>query len=131
MRVAGGLLDPDDLVVHLCVAARQEGAAVDHHVDLVGAERDRLPGLLELDGQRRLAGRECRRDGRDLDGCPTEAGDGGLTRFGYTQTAATGGIEASLGSGRNAFDASAATLPGVSAPSSVVRSMQRIASSSA
>src|SRR5436189_220758 len=37
----------------------------------------------------------------------------------------------SVGSGRTAFEQSAATLPGVSAPSSVVRSMQRIASSSA
>src|SRR5262249_37343629 len=38
---------------------------------------------------------------------------------------------ASEGSGRTAFDASAATLPGVSWPSSVVRSIIRIASSSA
>src|SRR5580765_3709368 len=37
----------------------------------------------------------------------------------------------SVGSGRTAFEQSAATLPGVSAPSSVVRSMHRIASSSA
>ena len=37
----------------------------------------------------------------------------------------------SLGSGRIAFEQSAATLPGVSWPSSVVRSQQRIASSSA
>ena len=37
----------------------------------------------------------------------------------------------SLGSGRTAFEQSAATFPGVSEPSSVVRSMQRIASSSA
>src|ERR687888_2769067 len=53
------------------------------------------------------------------------------TRFGYTQIAATDGMPASLGSGRIAFDASAATLPGVSAPSSVVRSIIRTASSSA
>ena len=38
---------------------------------------------------------------------------------------------ASVGSGRIAFEQSAATLPGVSWPSSVVRSQQRIASSSA
>src|SRR6478672_3909222 len=38
---------------------------------------------------------------------------------------------ASEGSGRIAFEASAATLPGVSAPSSVVRSVMRTASSSA
>src|SRR5215470_16626167 len=53
------------------------------------------------------------------------------TRFGYTQTAATDGTPASEGSGRTAFEQSAATLPGVSCPSSVVRSQQRIASSSA
>ena len=53
------------------------------------------------------------------------------TRFGYTHTAATDGMCASVGSGRIAFEQSAATFPGVSEPSSVVRSMQRIASSSA
>src|SRR3954470_16624279 len=53
------------------------------------------------------------------------------TRVGYTQTAAPDGIAGSLGSGRIAFELSAATFPGVSAPSSVVRSVQRIASSSA
>src|SRR5207248_9886779 len=53
------------------------------------------------------------------------------TRFGYTQTAATEGTPESLGSGRTAFEASAATLPGVSWPSSVVRSIIRTASSSA
>src|SRR5205823_5768285 len=53
------------------------------------------------------------------------------TRFGYTQIAATDGMLASDGSGRMPFDASAATFPGVSAPSSVVRSITRIARSSA
>src|SRR5215217_6530676 len=53
------------------------------------------------------------------------------TRFGYTQTAATDGTFGSDGSGRTAFEQSAATLPGVSWPSSVVRSQHRIASSSA
>src|SRR5690349_17704532 len=53
------------------------------------------------------------------------------TRFGYTHTAATDGIARSVGSGRTAFEQRAATLPGVSAPSSVVRSVQRIARSSA
>src|ERR671931_2372766 len=45
--------------------------------------------------------------------------------------AATEGTFGSDGSGRTAFDASAATFPGVSWPSSVVRSIIRIASSSA
>ena len=47
------------------------------------------------------------------------------------QIAATEGMLASLGSGRIPFEHSAATFPGVSAPSSVVRSIIRIASSSA
>ncbi len=47
------------------------------------------------------------------------------------QTAATGGTERSAGSGRIAFEQSAATFPGVSWPSSVVRSIIRTASSSA
>src|SRR2546422_7315876 len=45
--------------------------------------------------------------------------------------AATDGIDASPGLGRIALAHRAATLPGVSDPSSVVRSMQRIARSSA
>src|SRR5688572_7792706 len=53
------------------------------------------------------------------------------TRFGYTQIAATEGMSASLGSGRMPLELSAATFPGVSAPSSVVRSIMRIARSSA
>jgi hypothetical protein len=53
------------------------------------------------------------------------------TRLGYTQIAATGGTERSTGSGRIAFEHSAATFPGVSCPSSVVRSIIRIASWSA
>src|ERR671922_205113 len=47
------------------------------------------------------------------------------------QSAATEGTPASDGSGRIAFEASEATLPGVSAPSSVVRSVMRTARSSA
>src|SRR2546426_5112770 len=45
--------------------------------------------------------------------------------------AAADGIDASLGLGRIALAHRAATLPGVSDPSSVVRSMQRMARSSA
>src|SRR5262245_8307109 len=47
------------------------------------------------------------------------------------QMAATDGTVASDGSGRMPFEVSAATLPGVSAPSSVVRSIIRTARSSA
>src|SRR5438128_4291628 len=52
-------------------------------------------------------------------------------RSGYTHTAATEGMVASPGLGRMALAHMAATLPGVSAPSRVVRSMQRTARSSA
>ncbi len=41
MRVAARFLHLHDLVVDLRVAAGEERAAVDHHVDLVGAELDR------------------------------------------------------------------------------------------
>ena len=47
------------------------------------------------------------------------------------QTAATAGMLVSTGSGRIAFAQRAATLPGVSAPSSVVRSIIRTIRSSA
>ena len=66
MRGPAGLLHLDDLVVDLRVAAGEEGAAVDHHVDLVGAELDGLAHVGELDRERRLAGRERRRHRRHL-----------------------------------------------------------------
>src|SRR5215475_9226398 len=53
------------------------------------------------------------------------------TRSGYTHTAATGGTEGSEGSGWRALAHSPRILPGVSAPSSVVRSTMRTAISSA
>src|SRR5271169_3735882 len=52
-------------------------------------------------------------------------------RSGYTQTAATIGTVGSAGSGRLALAHSALTLPGVSWPSKVVRSIIEIAASSA
>src|SRR5215475_6208807 len=53
------------------------------------------------------------------------------TRSGYTHTAATGGPDRSEGSGWRALAHSPRILPGVSAPSSVVRSTMRTAISSA
>ena len=64
---AAGLLDGDDLVVHLAVAAGEEGAAVDHHVDLAGARVDGERGVGQLDRQRRPARRERRGHRRDDD----------------------------------------------------------------
>ena len=58
---------------------------------------------------------------------PRSASTAISTRSGYTHTAATAGTDGSLGSGRMAFAHSERTLPGVSAPSSVVRSTMRIA----
>jgi len=58
MGRAAGLLDGDDLVVDLHIAAGQERAPVDHHVDLVGAGGDRGLGVVQLDRERGLPGRE-------------------------------------------------------------------------
>ena len=60
-------LTRDDLVDDLRVAAGEEGAAVDHHVDLVRAELERPAHVVELHLDRRLPRRERRRDGGDLD----------------------------------------------------------------
>src|SRR3712207_24673 len=46
--VPAGLLDRDDLVVDVEVAAGEEGAAVDDHVDLVGAARHGVPDVGQL-----------------------------------------------------------------------------------
>ena len=53
------------------------------------------------------------------------------TRSGYTQTAATAGVDGSPGSGRIAFAHRDRTVSGVSLPSSVVRSTMPIAASMA
>ncbi len=132
MRVAARLLHLHDLVEHLRVAAGEERAAVDHHVDLVGAQRDGVLDVAQLDVERRLPGREVGRDARDLDaaarrGAPSPSQSGSGRRRPPRPTERSG----SLGSGRIAFEQSAATFPGVSWPSSVVRSQQRSASSSA
>ena len=58
---------------------------------------------------------------------PRSASTAGSTRSGYTHTAATAGTLRSDGSGRIALAHSERTLPGVSAPSSVVRSTIEIA----
>ena len=87
-RLAAGLDDGGDLVLHARVFAGEERAAVDHHVDLVGAVGDRLPHLGEARlaaapvptgtrSRRRRCARSCRRgacaacftiDGIDADG---------------------------------------------------------------
>ena len=66
VRLAARLLDAHDLVVDLGVAARQERAPVDHHVDLVGAHRHSVLDVAHLDVERRLSGGEVRRHAGDL-----------------------------------------------------------------
>ena len=132
MRAAARLLDAHDLVEHARVPAREKGAAVDHHVDLVGPGVDGLADVCDLERGRRLSGREVGRD-RSRRGrrCPRGASSRRARGTGRRRSAATDGMLGSTGSGRTAFAQSAATLPGVSAPSSVVRSIIRTASSSA
>src|SRR3984957_741778 len=62
---------------------------------------------------------------------PASASRATATRSGYMQMAATGGTARSAGSGRRPLAHSPRTLPGVSAPSSVVRSTMLTAVSSA
>src|SRR5438045_659993 len=57
---AAHLLHANDLVVHLGVTAREEGPAVDDHVDLVRAGIDDLARLEQLHVHRRLPRWKCR-----------------------------------------------------------------------
>ena len=61
-----GFLHRDDLIEHLAVPAGQEGAAVDHHVDLVGSG-DGVASVLHPDLEARPAAWEGCRDTGDLD----------------------------------------------------------------
>ena len=62
--------DRDDLVEDLQVAAGEERAAVDHHVDLVGAGLDGVRGVGELESSAARPLRERGGDGGDVDaGC--------------------------------------------------------------
>ena len=132
MRGAGGLARRHDLVVRLRVPAAEEQRTVQHDVDLVGAELHDLGDLAEPGVERAEPGRERAGDARHVHARVLRAASAATgTSCGYRQTAATDGIDGSTGSGRTAFAHSATILPTVSVPSSVVRSMQRIARSSA
>ena len=124
-----GLLDGDDLLEDVEVAAGQEGAAVDDHVDLVGAVGDGVLHVGELDraGWPARWGRRWRRRRRGSPVPPSasrgdagqvavdaDGGDRGAGRVGRVGTAAP-------------WRPGERTLPGVSAPSSVVRSTIEIA----
>ena len=58
MSISARFLDRDDLVEHVAVVALQERAAVDDHVDLVGAGLDGLARLEQLHVRIGLAGRK-------------------------------------------------------------------------
>ena len=131
--VAAGLLHLDDLVVDLRVAAGEESAAVDHHVDLVGAQLDGCAHVGELHLEWRLARRELGRHRRNLDRRSRKTGSRRQGRGLGTRTPRLRGhgIPGSAGSGLSAFEHNAVTLPAVSDPSSVVRSIIRTESRSA
>ena len=117
----------DDLVEHLPVAAGQEGAPVDHHVDLVGAGGHRVRDVGQLD-----VASDARPDGNavaTLATCTADAAqrlDRDLDEVGIHAHGGDRRRRRIAGSGRMAFAHSERTLPGVSAPSSVVRSTMRI-----
>ena len=69
---AARLLDRLDLVRDARVVALQIRLARDHHVDLARARGDRVAGLLDLDRERRLAGREAGRHGGDVHAGPLQ-----------------------------------------------------------
>ena len=127
-----GLVHGDDLVEDVQVVAGQERAAVDDHVDLVGAGRRRRPDVGELDVQAGPAGGE-RRWRRWRRGCRCPLPRPLATRpgRGRRRPPRPRGTVGSAGSGRMALAHSARTLPGVSWPSRVVRSIIEIARSSA
>src|SRR4029079_15416013 len=90
VRIAGGLLDLDDLLEHGQVVARHERAAVDDHVALVRARFDGRADLQPLDVTERLAGWEPGRDTGDLDGRTLER----VLRLGdESRVAAAGGAD--------------------------------------
>ena len=61
-----------DLVEHLLIVAGEECAAIDDHVDLVGAGRDDLSRLLDFDVGECLAARETGGDRGDVDAAAGE-----------------------------------------------------------
>ncbi len=65
--VAGGVLDGQDLRRDLAVVACEERPAVDHHVDLIGAHRDRPARVFDFDRQGHESRRKPRRDRGDSD----------------------------------------------------------------
>ena len=132
-RVAAGLASTATISSYTFeVAPGEERAAVDDHVDLVGAGLDGVAGVGELDVEGGAAAGERGGDGGDVDaGAAERLPSRWRPCRGRRRRPRSSGQVGSVGSGRMALDASARTLPGVSAPSSVVRSTIRIARSMA
>ena len=128
MSAAAGLLGGDDLVEDLQVMPGQERPAIDHHVDLGGAGRHRVADVVQLRLEAGPSGREGGGHTGDRHRTAAQAPrprsrPGRGRRRPRRPTAPS----ASVGSGRTALAHSERTLPGVSAPSRVVRSTMLIA----
>ena len=67
VRAAADLLDRHDLVEHPLVFAGEKGAAVDDHVNLIGACGNCVTRIEELDGEARASARKGSRNGSDMD----------------------------------------------------------------
>ena len=127
-RPAAGRLDAHDVVEHLAVPAGEEGSAVDHHVDLGGAGIDRH--LVSASLPPDWIGRRGKPwPPSDLDARAGKRLDGDRHHVGIDADRRRRGVSGLSGSGCRALRASVRTLPGVSAPSSVVRSTIEIARS--
>ena len=125
VRVAARLLHAHDLVVDLRVAAGEERAAVDHHVDLVGAELDGPAHVVELHA-RAATGRTGSAVATEatLTPVPREPLDRDRDEV---RVDADGGDRRDVPVGRDRGGSPSSRAPrpcpGVSAPSSVVRSI--------
>ena len=118
MGVPAGLLHGHDLLVDVEVAAGQEGAAVDDHVDLVGAVGDGVLHVGDLDGPAGAPAGERGGDGGDVDPAVAERlpgdagevavdadrGDLGGVRVAGVGTAGLGGQRADLAGGVRALE---------------------------
>ena len=110
---AAGLFRGGDLVEHLAVVAREHRAAVDDHVDLVGAELHRAPHVVELHGEGRLPARKRRGDARDLHARARERLLRGRDEVRVDADRGDGADRSDrASSGRSAFWHSCRTLPG-------------------
>ena len=125
-----GVLGRGHLVVHHVEASRQQRAAVEDDVDLVGAVVHRAADLVEALLQVALPRREGAGHRRHLHARARRVRRAPRRPASHRRTPRRRAPwPGRPGSGRRARAQRARTLPGVSAPSRVVRSMQRAASS--